>query len=85
MSSLPQCKIGQKDLRLLSLSMIKPKPKEAKDYARRHDQDPATALGQDYLKAVEGIREGYEDFKAGRIQPAEKVFEELCEKHGLPR
>lgn len=66
------------------------------DYARRHGQDPAAALDdalatyldwerQDYQEAVEGIREGYADFKAGRLQPSEEVFEELREKHGLPR
>jgi hypothetical protein len=40
---------------------------------------------QDYLEAVEGIREGYEDMKAGRTQPAEEALEELRTKHGLPR
>jgi predicted transcriptional regulator len=66
------------------------------DYAQRHGQDPATALDevladalewgrQDYQEAVEGIRQGYADFKAGRTQPAEEVFEELRVKHGLPR
>jgi predicted transcriptional regulator len=50
------------------------------DYARRHGQDTATALDealatyldwelQDYQEAVEGIRRGYADFRAGRIQP----------------
>ncbi|MGA2713014.1 MAG: hypothetical protein ABSG41_07885 [Bryobacteraceae bacterium] len=66
------------------------------DYARRHGQDPATALDdvladaleweqQDYQEAVEGIRRGYADFKAGRTRSAEEAFEELREKHGLPR
>lgn len=36
---------------------------------------------QDYQEALEGIREGYEDMKAGRIQPAEEVFEALLKKH----
>lgn len=40
---------------------------------------------QDYQEAVEGIRQGYEDFKAGRLQPVEEVFEELRAKHALPR
>lgn len=59
------------------------------DYARRHGQDPAAALDdafaayldwerQDYQEAVEGIRQGYEDLKAGRTQPADEVFEELA-------
>jgi hypothetical protein len=36
-------------------------------------------------EAVEGIRRGYEDLKAGRVRPIEDAFEELREKHGLPR
>ncbi len=65
-------------------------------YVQRHGQDPATALDdvlgtyleweeQDYREAVEGIREGYADFKALRIQPADQMFDELREKHRLPR
>ena len=66
------------------------------DYAKRHGQDAETALDevlaaylewehQDYLEALEGIREGYADFKAGRTKPADQVFEELRAKHGFPR
>jgi len=66
------------------------------DYALRHGQDPATALDevlrdalewerQDYREAVEGIRKGYADFKAGRVRPIDETFDELREKHGLPR
>ncbi len=66
------------------------------DYAQRHGQDTAAALDealgayleweqQDYGEAVEGIRQGYADFQAGRTQPADEVFEELRVKHGLPR
>jgi hypothetical protein len=40
---------------------------------------------QDYRQAVEGIREGYADFRAGRTRPLEDVFEELRVKYGLPR
>jgi len=32
----------------------------------------------DYREAVEGIRQGYQDVKAGRTQPTEEAFEELC-------
>jgi predicted transcriptional regulator len=64
------------------------------DYAQRHGQDPAVALDevlaaalewerQDYHEAVEGIRKGYADFKAGR--PLEESFEALRVKHGLQR
>ena len=66
------------------------------DYANRHGQDPATALDhvlgaalewdkQDYQEAVEGIGRGYTDFQAGRVRPIEESFEDLREKHGLPR
>jgi predicted transcriptional regulator len=40
---------------------------------------------QDYLEAVEGIREGYADYMAGRTQPLNEVFEELLEEHAIPR
>lgn len=66
------------------------------EYARRHGKDPAAALDevlaealewerQDYEEAVEGIRRGYEDYKAGRVRPVEESLEELRVKHGLPR
>jgi len=69
---------------------------QLEEYANRRGQDPAAALDdvlaeyldwerQDYEQAVEGIRQGYADMKAGRTQPAEAVFEALREKHGLPR
>jgi len=66
------------------------------DYAQRHGQDVTTALDEalaaylewehaDYQEAVAGIREGYEDVKAGRTQSADEAFEDLRAKHGLPR
>jgi len=66
------------------------------DYAQRHGQDPAAALDdvlaaalewerQDYQEAVEGIRRGYADLREGRVRSIEESFEELREKHGLPR
>lgn len=77
---------------------VKPERKaQLEDYAKRHGQpDTAAALEdvlatylvwerQDYEEAVEGIREGYEDMKAGRMQSTDEVFEELRVKHGLPR
>jgi len=65
-------------------------------YAQRRGKDTASALDEvlaeyldweqrDYWETVEGIRQGYEDMKAGRTKPADQVFEELREKHGLPR
>ena len=69
---------------------------QLENYAQRHGQDTAAALDevlatyleweqQDYEEAVQGIREGYEDMRAGRTQPAEETLEELRVKHGLPR
>jgi predicted transcriptional regulator len=69
---------------------------QLEEYAQRRGQDTAAALDvaldeylawerQDYQEAVEGIRRGYEDLKAGRVQPIEEAFEELRVKHGLPR
>ena len=69
---------------------------ELDDYAHRHGKDLTAALDevlasalewerQDYQEAVEGIRKGYADFKAGRVKPVEESFEELREKHGLSR
>jgi predicted transcriptional regulator len=66
------------------------------DYAQRHGQDTAAALDalladaleweqQDYREAVEGIRQGYADYQAGRTQSLAEVFEELRKKHDLPR
>ena len=78
------------------LPLTRERKEQLDDYARRHGQDPAAALDdalatyldwerQDYQEAVEGIRHGYADFQAGDMQSAEEVFEELREKHGLPR
>ncbi len=76
---------------------IKPERRaQLEEYARRHGQDPETALDdvlasyldserEEYLEAVEGIREGYEDMKAGGLLPADEALETLREKHGLPR
>jgi predicted transcriptional regulator len=38
----------------------------------------------DYQEAVEGIREGYEDVKAGRIQSADEAFEGNIVLYWLP-
>jgi predicted transcriptional regulator len=83
----------------MSMEMVALTPErkaQLEDYALRHGQDAATALdevladyleweSQDHREAVEGIREGYADAKAGRVLSAEDAFEELRVKHGLPR
>lgn len=76
---------------------LKPERKaQLDDYARRHGQDPATALDdvlaealewerQDYAETVDAVNEAYADVKAGRTRPAGEFLEELREKYGLPR
>jgi hypothetical protein len=76
---------------------LKPERKaQLEEYAQRHGQDAASALDevvatylewerQDYDEAVEGIRRGYKDVKAGRTRPAAEFLEELRVKHGFPR
>jgi predicted transcriptional regulator len=76
---------------------IKPERKaQLEEYAHRRGQDTAAALDDalaeylewehlDFEEAVEAIRHGNEDVKAGRTQSAEEALEELRVKHGLPR
>jgi len=69
---------------------------ELEDLARRRgttteealDEALATYLDwerQDYADAVEGIRQGYDDVRAGRTKPADQFLEDLRRKHDLPR
>ena len=81
------------------MDMIPLKPErraQLEEYAQRHGQDPATALDealgtyldwerQDFEKAVEGIRKGFEDVKAGRTRPASEFLAEMRRKHDVPR
>ena len=75
---------------------IKPERRAQLDqYAQRHRQDPVTALDdvlathlaweeENHRESVEGICQGYADFKKGRTKPAEQLYEELSQKHGFP-
>ncbi|HUE03433.1 MAG TPA: hypothetical protein VMR62_27980 [Bryobacteraceae bacterium] len=38
----------------------------------------------DYQEAVDGIRRGYQDVKAGRTRPAAAFLAEMRRKYGLP-
>ena len=69
---------------------------ELEEYAQAHGQTPADALDhllgaqlawerQDYKDAVEGIKRGYEDMKAGLVQYADDFFKDLRVEHGFPR
>ena len=76
---------------------LKPERKaQLEEYAKRRGQDPAAALDdalaaylewerQDFAEAVEGIRQGHEDVKAGRTRPAADFLSDLRRKHDLPR
>jgi predicted transcriptional regulator len=76
---------------------LKPERKaQLEEYARRRGQDPATALDdalaaylewerQDFAGAIEGIRQGYEDVKAGRTRPVAEFLSDLRRKHDIPR
>jgi predicted transcriptional regulator len=81
----------------MELMPLKPERKaELEEYARRRGQDPETALDevlamylqwerQDFAQAVEGIRRGHEDIKAGRTRPASEVLSDLRRKHDISR
>ena len=70
---------------------IKPERKaQLEAYAQRRGQDTVSALDdalaeylgwehQDFQEAVEGIREGYEDVKAGRAKPIYEGEREVVE------
>ena len=80
------------------MDMIPLKPErrvQLEEYAQRHHQDPAAALDdvlaaylewerRDREEAVEGIRRGYEDVRAGRTRPAAEFLAEMRRKHGFP-
>ena len=69
---------------------------QLQDFARRRGKDTAAALDealeeylewerQDYAEAVEGIRRGLDDVKAGRTEPAKAFLDSFARKHELPR
>ncbi len=69
---------------------------QLEEFARRRGKDTAEALDevlgeyldwerQDYAEAVEGVREGLADMRAGRTRPAGEFLDDFARKHGLPR
>ena len=82
-----------------AMDMIQLKPErkaQLEEYARRRGQDPAAALDealasylewelQDFTEAVEGIRRGYEDVRAGRTKPASEFLADMRQKHDISR
>ena len=79
----------------MDMISLKPERKaQLDDYARRRGQDVAAALDdalaaylewerQDFEEAVEGIRQGYEDVKAGRTRSAAEFLAQMRQKHGV--
>jgi len=68
---------------------------QLEEYGLRRGQDPAAALDdalatylewerQDFAEAVEGIRRGLDDVKAGRTRPAAEALADLRRKHAIP-
>ncbi|MGH2410960.1 MAG: hypothetical protein ACRDGS_11415 [Chloroflexota bacterium] len=68
---------------------------QLEEYAQRHGQNAAAALDdalaaylewerQDFEEAVRGIRQGYDDVRAGHTRPATEFLAELRHKHGFP-
>lgn len=84
---------------MANMDMIPLKPErraQLEEYAKRRGQEPAAALDealaaylewerQDFADAVEGVRQGYEDLRAGRTRPATEFLADLRRKHDLPR
>lgn len=81
----------------MEMMPLKPERKaQLEEYAKRRGQDAVTALDdalatylewerQDFAEAVEGVRRGYEDVKAGNTRPASEFLAEMRRKHDLPR
>jgi hypothetical protein len=68
---------------------------QLEEFARRRGKSTADALddapaeyleweSQDYQEALEAIRQGHEDVKAGRALSVDQFFDEFARKHGLP-
>lgn len=68
---------------------------QLEEYAKRRGQDPAAALDdalathlewerQDFVEAVEGVRRGHEDVRAGQTRPASEFLADLRRTHNVP-
>jgi predicted transcriptional regulator len=67
---------------------------QLQEYAQRRGQDPVVALDeafatylewerQDFDEAVDGVRRGHEDVKAGRTRPAAEFLADMRQKYGI--
>ncbi len=81
---------------MATLSVKPERLAQLEEFARRRGKSTDDALDdalaeylewerQDYQEAVEGIRQGLEDVRAGRTAPAEQFLDEFARTHGLPR
>jgi predicted transcriptional regulator len=82
-----------------SMQTVPVKPErlaQLEELAKRRGKSTADALDdvladylewerQDYQEAVEAVRQGVEDVKAGRTKPADRFLDEFAREHGLPR
>ncbi len=79
-----------------TLSVKPERLSQLEDLARRRGRSTADALDdalaeylewerEDYQQAVEAVRQGCEDVKAGRTKAADTFLDEFAAKHGLPR
>jgi len=78
-----------------AISITPERKAELDNYAQRYGQSVTDALDEalaaylewertDYREAVEGIRRGCEEMRAGRTRPAAEFLAEMRRKHGLP-
>jgi predicted DNA-binding protein len=68
---------------------------ELEEFARKQGRDAALIVddaletymadARDYDETVQAALEGYEDVKAGRVQPIADFFDDLRVEHGFPR
>ena len=83
-------------LRGVTLPIRSERLAELEEFARRRGKTPADALDdvlaghlewerQDYQEAVQAVRRGLEDLKAGRVKPANEFLDEFAREHRLPR
>ncbi len=95
-SPLPhQNQIGKAEI-MQTLPITSERLAELEEFARRRGKTAADALDealaeylqwerQDYQEAVQAVRQGVEDVKAGRTKAADEFFDDFARKHGLPR
>ncbi len=92
--------IGRPNLYLETVMEAVPLKRERlaqlEEFARRRGKTTVDALDdalaeylewerQDHQEAIDAVRQGVEDLKAGPTEPAEQFLDDFARKHGLPR